>query len=109
MNTLTVIIVGISLLLIFDFFLIRHLRKKKKDRFKVVVEQAKVTDTSGNIPSEFLYDIQQLARIHNIDALIINGSQVPSKTPELELKGLISSEIKEKIHHSLELSIKSNQ
>ncbi len=106
MNTLTVIIIGVTALLIFDAFLIHHLRKKKKDSFKVIVEQAKVTQNIGNTPPEFLYDIQQLARINNIDALIINGSNISSDEPKLELKGIINSELQKKIEQSLELSLK---
>ncbi len=106
MDTLTVIIIGVSILLIFDFLLIHHLRKKRRDSFKVIVEQAKVTKNEGNTPSEFLYDIQQLARIHNVDALIINGSNISSDSPDLEIKGVVSPELQKKIKHSLELSLK---
>lgn len=106
MNTLTVIIIGVTILLIFDAFLIRHLRNKRKDSFKVIVEQAKVTKNVGNTPPEFLYDIQQLARINDIDTLIINGSNLSSESPEMELKGIVSPELKQKIERSLELSLR---
>lgn len=105
MDTLTVIIIGVSILLIFDAFLIVHLRKKRQDSFKIIVENAKVIDTSGNTPSEFLYDIQQLARINNIDTLILNGSSISSGEPKLEIRGVISAELQKKIEHSLELSL----
>jgi len=106
MDTLTVIIIGVTILLIFDALLIQHLRKKKKDSFKVIVEQAKVTKNVGNTPPEFLYDIQQLARINHIDTLIINGSNISSEDPKMEIKGAVSPELKQKIEHSLELSLK---
>ena len=57
MDTLTVIIIGVLVLLIFDAFLINHLRKKRKDSFKLVIEKGIITQNNGNIPSEFLYDI----------------------------------------------------
>ena len=106
MDTLIIIIIGVTILLIFDGFLIQHLRKKRRDSFKVIVEQAKVTQNIGNTPPEFLYDIQQLARINNIDTLIINGSDISSDDPKMELKGIISSELQKKIEQSLELSLK---
>ncbi|MCW8932834.1 MAG: DUF3634 family protein [Gammaproteobacteria bacterium] len=105
MDTLTIIIVGVSAILIFDAFLIFHLKKKRKDSFKIIVEKAKVTQNTGNTPPEFLYDIQQLARINNVDTLIINGSKISSGSPNLEVKGNISQELQEKIEHSLELSL----
>lgn len=106
MDTLIIIIIGVTILLIFDGFLIQHLRKKRRDSFKVIVEQAKVTQNIGNTPPEFLYDIQQLARINNIDTLIINGSDISSDDPKMELKGIISPELQKKIEQSLELSLK---
>lgn len=106
MDTLTVIIIGVLILLIFDAFLINHLRKKRKDSFKLVIEKGIITQNNGNIPSEFLYDIQQLSRINKPDALIINGSNISSNEPKLEIKGVISPELQEKIEYSLVLSLK---
>ena len=106
MDTLTVIIIGVLILLIFDAFLINHLRKKRKDAFKLVIEKGIITKNDGNIPAEFLYDIQQLSRINKPDALIINGSNISSDEPKLEIKGVISPELQKKIKHSLVLSLK---
>lgn len=106
MDTLTVIIIGVLVLLIFDAFLINHLRKKRKDSFKLVIEKGIITQNNGNIPSEFLYDIQQLSRINKPDALIINGSNISSDEPKLEIKGVISPELQKKIEYSLVLSLK---
>ncbi len=105
MDTLTIIIIGVTALLIFDVFLIRHLRKKNKDRFKLVIEDGVITKNDGNVPSEFLYDIQQLSRINKPDTLIIYGDDVSSGKPTLEIKGLISPELKKKIEESLTLSL----
>ena len=105
MDTLTVIIIGVLLLLIVDAFLIYHVRKKRKDSFKLVIEDGIITKNSGNIPSEFLYDIQQLARINKPDTLIINGSAISSGSPKLEFKGVLSPELQQKIEHSLSLSL----
>lgn len=105
MNTLSLIIMGVSIALIVDALLIYHLRKKRKDSFKLVVEKGIITKNTGNTPSEFLYDIQQLSRINKPDALIINGSKLSSGIPELEIKGVISPELKKKIEQSLLLSL----
>ena len=105
MDTLTVIIIGVVILLIFDALLIIHLKRKKKDRFKLIIEKGIITKDEGNIPSEFLYDVQQLSRINKPDALIINGSHILSSNPKLEFKGIISPELKIKIEDSLKLSL----
>ena len=105
MDTLTVIIIGVSILLIFDAFLIYHLRRKRKDSFKLLIEKGVITEKKGNIPSEFLYDVQQLSRIYKPDTLIILGSNISSNDPKLEIKGLISPEIQKKIEDSLLLSL----
>lgn len=105
MDTLTVIIIGVLLILIVDAFLIYHVRKKRKDSFKLIIEQGVITKNSGNIPSEFLYDVQQLSRINKPDALIINASEVSSGKPKLEFKGVITPELQQKIEQSLSLSL----
>ncbi|WP_198266497.1 hypothetical protein [sulfur-oxidizing endosymbiont of Gigantopelta aegis] len=105
MDTLTVIIIGVTVLLILDFFLISYLRKKRKDRFKIIIEEGIITQNSEHIPSEFLYDLQQLSRINKPDILIINGSGLLSKQPEMEFKGNASDDLKEKIKQSLILSL----
>ncbi|MCN4145298.1 MAG: hypothetical protein LC437_09900 [Thiohalomonas sp.] len=53
MDTLTVIIIGVVILLIFDVFLIHHVRKKRKGSFKLVIENGVITENKGNVPSEF--------------------------------------------------------
>ncbi len=105
MDTLTIIIIGVAVLLIFDTFLIRHLRNKKRDSFKLVIEDGVITKNDGNVPSEFLYDIQQLSRINKPDTLIIYGNGISSDKPTLEIKGQISPELKQKIEQSLMISV----
>lgn len=105
MDTLTVIIIGVLILLIFDAFLIYHVRKKRKGSFKLVIESGVITENKGNVPSEFLYDIQQLARINKPDSLVVNGSGITGNNPKLEILGLIEPELKIKIEQSLVLSL----
>ena len=105
MDTLTVIILGVSILLIVDGILIYRVRKKRKDCFKLVIEKGVITENTGDIPSEFLYDIQQLSRINKPDTLIINGTSISSDAPKLEFKGVISPELQKKIERSLILSL----
>lgn len=105
MDTLTVIIIGVVILLIFDVFLIHHVRKKRKGSFKLVIEKGVITENKGNVPAEFLYDIQQLARINKPDSLIINGSGLAGNAPKLEFLGVIDSELREKMQQSLILSL----
>ena len=104
MNTLTIII-GVGILLIFDAFLIYYVRKKRKGSFKLVIEKGVITENKGNIPSEFLYDIQQLARINKPDSLVVNGSGITGNEPKLEILGFIEPELKTKIEQSLVLSL----
>ena len=105
MDTLSVIIIGVLVLLIFDAFLIFHIRKKRRGSFKLVIEKGVITENNGNVPAEFLYDIQQLARISKPDSLIINGSGIAGIAPVLEFRGNISPELRAKIEHSLTLSL----
>ncbi|MCU7939188.1 MAG: hypothetical protein KZQ64_12745 [gamma proteobacterium symbiont of Bathyaustriella thionipta] len=105
MDTLTVIISGVVILLIFDAFLIYYVRKKRKGSFKLVIEKGVITENQGNIPSEFLYDIQQLARINKPDSLIINGSGLTTNDPKLEFLGVIDPQLQIKMEQSLVLSL----
>jgi len=109
MNTLSIIITGVIILLLFDIFLMRHIRKKRKGQFKLVIEKARVIETQGEPPSEFLYDLQQLARINNIEALIINGKNINTTSPDLEFLGNIEHQLKQKLVHSLTLSLQKNE
>ena len=47
MDTLTTIIIAVVLLLIVDVFLIRHMRKKRQDRFKLVIEKGIIIENGG--------------------------------------------------------------
>lgn len=105
MDTLTVIIIGVLILLIFDAFLIVHVRKKRKGSFKLVIEKGVIIENKGHIPAEFLYDIQQLARINKPDSLIINGSGLIGKEPKLEFLGVLDPQLQTKIEQSLNLSL----
>ncbi len=105
MDTLTVIIIGVSILLIFDAFLIYYVRKKRKGSFKLVIEKGVITENRGNVPSEFLYDIQQLARINKPDSLIINGSGITGNDLKLEFLGVIDPELRTKMQQSLIISL----
>lgn len=105
MDTLTIIIFGVIILLVFDFILIRHIRKKRLGGFKLVIEKGVITENIGNVPSEFLYDVQQLARMNRPESLIINGSGISGSAPQLQFRGNISAELKAKIEDSLALSL----
>ena len=105
MDTLTVIILGVILLLIFDVFFIAHIRKKRQGNFKLVIEKGIIVENKGNVPPEFLYDVQQLARMYKPENLIINGHGVKGSEPELQFMGTITSELQSKIEHSLKLSL----
>ncbi len=106
MDTLTIIIIGVVILLIFDAILIFYIRKKRNGSFKLVIEKGIITENIGNIPSEFLYDVQQLARINKPESLIINGRGINSSRPQLEFFGVIDAQLQQKIEHSLTLSLR---
>jgi hypothetical protein len=105
MDTLSVIIIGVIVVLIFDVYFIVHIRKKRQGMFKLVIEKGLVVEHQGNVPSEFLYDIQQLARIYKPDSLILNGSGINTSSPELKILGQLNEELKSKIERSLKLSL----
>jgi hypothetical protein len=99
MDTLPVIIIGVIILLII------RIRNKRKNSFKLIIEKGIIIKHSENVPSEFLYDVQQLARINKPDSLIINGSEILSKSPKLEFNGIFSPDLQSKIERSLRLSL----
>jgi hypothetical protein len=105
MDTLTIIILGVIFLLIFDAFFIFYVRKKRQGSFKLVIEKGIIVETKGTIPSEFLYDMQQLARMYKPENLIINGSGSTKRIPRLDFLGNISPELQDKIEQSLKLSL----
>lgn len=105
MDTLSVIILGVVLLLIFDVFFIFHVRKKRQGSFKLVIEKGIIVENKGTVPAEFLYDIQQLSRMYKPENLIINGRDINSSHPKLDFMGNINPELQGKIEHSLQLSL----
>ncbi len=108
MDILSIIIIGVVVLLIADSFLIYYVRRKRRGSFKLVIEKGIIIENNGNVPAEFLYDIQQLARMSKPESLIINGSGIESSEPKLEFMGNISFELREKIEHALSLSLQKN-
>ena len=96
---------GVAALFLADAFLIHFVRKKRKGSFKLVIEKGIVTENIGNVPPEFLSDIQQLFRLSKPDSLIINGSGIATNKPRLEFLGNISVELKDKIERSLTISL----
>lgn len=108
MDILSIIIIGVVVLLVADSCLIYYVRRKRRGSFKLVIEKGIIIENNGNVPSEFLYDIQQLARMSKPDSLIINGSGIETNDPKLEFLGNISVELKEKIEHSLTVSLQKN-
>ncbi len=106
MDTLTIIIIGVAILLVFDVLLIVHIRKKRKGAFKIIVEKGVIVKNEGNIPSEFLYDVQQLVRMYKPDNIIINATGINTGAPKLEFRGVIEPELQLKIERALQLSLK---
>jgi hypothetical protein len=106
METLTLIIIGISLFLMLTLFLLISFKKKRQHHFKLIIEKGIITTNTANVPVEFLYDTQQLARIYKPDYLIINGRHINAKTPIIIFKGVISLELQTKLEQSLILSLK---
>jgi len=105
MDTLSVIIVVVLVLLLADAFLIYYIRRKRKGQFKLVIEKGVIAENIGDVPAEFLYDIQQLFRISKPKSLIINGIGINSSDPKLTFVGHISEDLKNKMKHSLKLSL----
>lgn len=105
MDSLSVIIIGVILLVIFDVYLLHRLRKKRRNDFKLVIEKGVIVENRGAVPAEFLYDVQQLARMHKTETLIINGREINSRAPKLDFLGTISPELQHKIEHALQLSL----
>ena len=104
MDTLTIIIVGVIILLTFDAFFIFYIRRKRQGQFKIIIEKGVIIKNEGNIPSEFLYDVQQLVRMYKPENVIINGSGIKSGEPKMEIRGVIEPQLQEKIEQALKLS-----
>ena len=96
------IISSIFILILFVGLLIY---KNKKANFKLIVEKGVITERSGDIPSEFLYDIQQLARINKPEKFVLKGYGITDNKPELNIIGMIDIELKIKMEQSLILSL----
>ncbi len=105
MDTLTIIIIGVTLLLIFDGVLIWHVRKKRKGGFKMIIEKGVIVKNEGNIPSEFLYDVQQLVRMYKPENVIINATGINNGEAKLEFRGVIEPDLQLKIERALQLSL----
>ena len=107
MDILSIIIIGVVVLLIADGFFMYYIRRKRKGYFKLVIEKGIIVENNGNVPAEFLYDIQQLARMSKPDSIIINASGIETSDPKLEFLGNISTELKAKIEQSLIISLQT--
>ncbi len=78
---------------------------RRQGSFKIVIENGVITSHSESIPSEFLYDVQQIARIEKLQYLIIKGSGIKTSSPKLFFQGEISPQLQEKFSQSLTLSL----
>ncbi len=105
MDTLTIIIIGVAVLLVFDALLILHIRKKPRNTFKMIIEKGVIVKNEGDIPSEFLYDVQQLVRMYKPENVIIYATEINTSEPKLEFRGGIEPELQLKIERALQLSI----
>jgi len=105
MNTtiLTTILITSSLFIL--ILLVSLLIYKKKASFTLIIEKGIITDRNGDIPSEFLYDIQQLARMNKPEKLVLKGYGITTNQPELKISGIIDKQLKSKMEHSLSLSL----
>jgi len=102
MNTMMLIISSIFILILLAGLLIYN---NKKASFKIIIEKGVITERSADIPSEFLYDIQQLARINKPAKLVLKVYGITDNKPELKITGEIDLELKIKMEQSLILSL----
>ena len=102
MNTMMLLIGSIFILILLIGLLIY---KNTKASFKLIIEKGIITERSGDIPSEFLYDIQQLARINKPEKLLLKGCGITANKPELKITGVIDEQLKTKMEQSLILSL----
>ena len=96
------IISGIFILMLLVGLLIY---KNKKASFKIIIEKGVITERNGDVPSEFLYDIQQLARINKPEKLVLKVYGIANNKPELKITGVIDEQLKTKMEQSLILSL----
>jgi len=97
---LTIVVILILILLIAVL-----IYNNKKADFKLIIEKGVITERSGDIPSEFLYDIQQLARMNKPEKLLLKGYGITTNQPELKISGMIDKQLKSKMEYSLSLSL----
>ena len=103
-RTSLLVFIGFSLLLLFVYLFYR-IKKRLHESFKIVIENGYIAFRTDNVPAEFLYDVQQIARIEKLPALVIIGTGLKTDSPQLIFKGDLSAQLKQKIQHSLMLSL----
>ena len=98
-------IIGFLFLLLLLTVFLGYRKKRLQEGFKLVLENGLITSRTGTVPPEFLYDVQQIARIEKLQYLVIKGVGIKHSAPQLIFKGELSPQLREKFQHSLMLSL----
>lgn len=80
-------------------------KKKQQGLFKIVIDNGYITSRTETVPAEFLYDVEQIARIEKLSHLVINGVGIKTSSPRLIFKGELSRQLREKFQKALTLSL----
>jgi hypothetical protein len=80
-------------------------RKKQQGVFKIIIENGYISSHTEIVPAEFLYDVEQIARIEKLPRIVINGVGIKTSSPRLIFKGELSQQLREKFQQSLTLSL----
>ena len=95
----------VVILLLFDaVFFGFLLKRKRRIIFTVFVEEGVIKSHEGDIPSEFLFDVDQLSRIYKPGNIKISGIRRHDSI-YLEFSGPMPDELKEKYKKALVLAL----
>jgi len=99
-------LVIIVILLLFDaVFFGFLLKRKRRVVFTLLIEEGAIKSHEGDIPSEFLFDVEQLSRMHKPGNIRITGRKCHERV-YLEFSGPLPDELKEKYRDALNLALK---
>lgn|GEM_PF-2017191 len=102
----TYAIIIIVLLLLFDAVFLGLLRsRRRRVVFSFLIEEGIITHYEGDIPAEFLFDVEQLSRMYKPGNIKITGKRL-RQSIVLDFSGPMPEELKEKYRNALAVSLK---
>lgn len=104
--TLASALLIIVILLAFDaVFFGLLLRRKRRILFSILIEEGVIKSHDGDIPAEFLFDVEQLSRMYKPSNIKISGKRNRDGSSYLEFSGPMPEELREKYRQALDVSL----